>query len=212
MSSQLSALLRGFGKDVWERRILPRLPDYMGLAFEEIRREHVRDHAQERLGVPAGEVGRVWGKDFEIDIAGPLLDGAAIFGECKWENTLVGEAVRSALLASIARTSYAADARSRRTLFFSRKGFTQGLRQIAKIDGSVHLFRVDELVLARCRPPRSALLSRDRRGLFRELSLQLRHLAGGQEPVEIARRERSSYLAKVGEQRAWRRQPYSWLG
>jgi AAA+ ATPase superfamily predicted ATPase len=144
----LSALSRGFGKDVWERRILPRLPDYMGLAFEEICREYVRGHAQERLGVPAGEVGRVWGKDFEIDIVGRLLDGATIFGECKWEDALVGESVRNALLASIARTAYAADARARHTLFFSRKGFTRGLRRMAEVDGSVHLYGLDELVLA----------------------------------------------------------------
>jgi uncharacterized protein len=151
----LSALSRGFGADVWQRRILPKLPAYIGLAFEEICREHVRDHAQERLGVPASEVGRIWGKDFDIDVAGTLLDGAALFGECKWENSaLVGESIRDDVLKSADKTRYGVDARARHTVFFSKKGFTDGLRRLARIDGSLHLFELDELVRAPQPEPR----------------------------------------------------------
>jgi AAA+ ATPase superfamily predicted ATPase len=144
----LSALSRGFGRDVWQRRIVPNLPTYMGLAFEEVCREHVRSYAQERLGVPASEVGSIWGKDFEIDVAGVLLDGAVFFGECKWENAFVGESIRDSVLKSAARTSYGADAGVRHTLLFAKKGFAEGLRRLAQIDGSIHLFNLDDLVHA----------------------------------------------------------------
>lgn len=144
----LSALSRGFGADVWTRTVRPHLPAYMGLAFEEVCREHVRDHAQERLGVPAGVVGRIWGKDFDIDVAGRLLDGSSFFGECKWENALVGESLKEALAASIARTTYGADGRTKHMLFFSRKGFAEGLRRLAQLDAGIHLIGMEELVHA----------------------------------------------------------------
>lgn len=152
--SNLSALSRGFGPDIWQRRILPNLSTYMGFAFEEICREHVRDHARERFGVPAAEVGKIWGKDFDIDVAGTLLDGAAFFGECKWENVLVGESIRNNLLKSSEKTKYGADNRTRHTFFFSKNGFADGLRRLANFDGSIHLFDLEELVRAPNPQPR----------------------------------------------------------
>ena len=144
----LSAISRGHGAEVWTRKILPNLPSYMGLAFEEVCREHVRNHIQERLDVPAAEVGKIWSKDFDIDVAGRLLDEASFFGECKWENALVGESLKNALSASIACTQYGNDARTKHLLFFSKKGFAEGLRRLAEIDASVHLFELEELVHA----------------------------------------------------------------
>lgn len=144
----LSALARGFGDDIWMRTIKPHFNGYMGTAFESVCREHLRDHARERFGVPAGEIGRLWGSDFEIDVAGRLLDGAALFGECKWENAQIGEAVRKRLDEAIAKTRYAEDARSRHLVFFARKGFTDELRKIAETDAGVCLFEMEELVRA----------------------------------------------------------------
>jgi AAA+ ATPase superfamily predicted ATPase len=144
----LSALARGFGDDIWMRTIKPHFNEYMGTAFESVCREHLRDHAQERFGVPAGEIGRLWGGDFEIDVAGRLLDGAAVFGECKWENAQIGEAVRKRLEEAIAKTRYAEEARSRHLVFFARKGFTDELRKIAETDAGVCLFEMEELVRA----------------------------------------------------------------
>lgn len=142
----LGALVRGFGADVWIRSIRPHLNDYMGPAFETAARDHLRDHAQERFGVPASEIGRLWGNDFEIDIAGRLLDGSTVFGECKWENTIVGESIRKRLEERIARTRYAEEAHTRHLVFFSRKGFSDALRKAAEIDAGIQLIDLEELV------------------------------------------------------------------
>ncbi|MDT3687910.1 MAG: ATP-binding protein [Pseudorhodoplanes sp.] len=144
----LSALTRGFGADVWKRNILPRINDYMGASFETIARDHMRNHAQERFSVPAHEIGRIWGRDFEIDIAGRLLDQSAVFGECKWENALIGEATRRHLDEYIALSGYAKDAQVRHLVFFARKGFSEELKQAAEIDRSIQLIELEELVRA----------------------------------------------------------------
>lgn len=43
-----------------------------------------RQFPQERLPAPAQEIGRVWQGDYDIDVAGRLLDGSMLYGECKW--------------------------------------------------------------------------------------------------------------------------------
>jgi AAA+ ATPase superfamily predicted ATPase len=142
----LGTLGRGFGDDVWARNILPYFNEYMGSAFETVARDHLRDHARERFSVPAGNIGRIWGGDFEIDVAGQLLDGSAVFGECKWENALIGQSTRKRLEEYVAKTRYAEDARSKHLVFFARKGFTEELRKTAEIDGGIQLFDLEELV------------------------------------------------------------------
>lgn len=44
------------------------------------------------------EVGRIWGADFDIDIAGTLLDGSMIYGESKWWKDPVGENILDQLI------------------------------------------------------------------------------------------------------------------
>jgi AAA+ ATPase superfamily predicted ATPase len=144
----LGALGRGFGADVWKRSIQPFFNDYMGSAFEAVAREHLRDHAQERFAVPASEIGRLWGSDFEIDIAGRLLDGSALFGECKWENATIGESVRKHLEECVVKTRYAEDARAKHLVFFARKGFSNELLKAAEFDSGLQLIGLNELVLA----------------------------------------------------------------
>jgi AAA+ ATPase superfamily predicted ATPase len=114
----LGALVRGFGADVWARNIHPQMNNYMRPAFETVARDHLRDHAQERFGVPAFEIGRIWGNDFEIDIAGRLLDGSAVFGECEWENAMIGESIRKQLEERIAKIRYADTSSSSRAKAF----------------------------------------------------------------------------------------------
>jgi uncharacterized protein len=155
----LSPLSLGFGSDIWKRTIQPQLNDYMGPAFETICRDHMRSYAQERFGVPAEEIGCIWGKDFDIDIAGRLLDKSAVFGECKWENTIIGETIRTRLLEAVGRTQYASDARVKHTVFFARKGFSPDLKQSAALDSSIQLIEMEELVLAPLPEPKDELPS-----------------------------------------------------
>jgi len=81
-----SAVGLGRGSQVWRERIAPSLSDYMGNAFEEICRQHVRLHSDEFLGSAVfGEVGedvgRIWSADYDIDIAAMLLDESVFFSE-----------------------------------------------------------------------------------------------------------------------------------
>jgi hypothetical protein len=46
----------------------------MGGAFGEICREHARRFSQEYFTAPAQEIGRIWQADYDIDVAGRLLD------------------------------------------------------------------------------------------------------------------------------------------
>ena len=87
----ISSIAQGFGPAVWQHQVAPHLDEFMGMGFEEICREHARSHSQERLPTPAQEIGQVWGPDYDIDVAGQLLDGSMLYGECKWSRNEVGE-------------------------------------------------------------------------------------------------------------------------
>lgn len=142
----ISAVTSGFGDDVYDRVISPHLSEYMGLAFEQICREHVRLHAQEHFAVPASEIGKIWGADFDIDIAGRLLDQSTVFGECKWDNTLLSESVHELLTQNISKSKFVTTGKTKHSIYFSRKGFTSGLKKLAEIDAGICLVSAAELV------------------------------------------------------------------
>jgi AAA+ ATPase superfamily predicted ATPase len=142
-----SALAAGHADQVWRQRIAPAMDGYMGDLFEWICREHARLHVQEVLPSPARTVGQVWAGDYDIDVAGQLLDGTALFGECKWWNEHVGANVLDHLMACAARTSYGRDAPGRSYLLYARVGFTEELRRRAAEErAALHLFTPHELL------------------------------------------------------------------
>jgi uncharacterized protein len=127
----LSSVAQGFGRDVWNLQIAPHLDEFMAEAFEEICREHARRFSQESFAAPAQEIGRIWHADFDIDVAGRLLDGSMIYGECKWWKDPVGENVLDQLIERASLTSYGRDNPKRQFILYSRAGFTSGLRKRA---------------------------------------------------------------------------------
>lgn len=134
-----SPLTAGHAEDVWRHAILPRLDAYMGGLFEWICRDYARLFVNEVLPAPAQEVGQIWGADFDIDVAGRLLDGSAFAGECKWWKERVGTNVLDHLRDTVTRTPYERDAAERYLLLFSRSGFTPELRRQARRDPRVRL-------------------------------------------------------------------------
>jgi uncharacterized protein len=141
-----SALEAGHAREVLEALILPFMEDYMGGAFERICREFVRLHGQELLGVAAREIGRVWAGDYDLDVAGELLDGSSVYGECKWWKDAVGENVLERLLETSKRAKYGSrDARTQ-YLLFSRSGFTPALKARAKREPKLHLVELASLL------------------------------------------------------------------
>jgi uncharacterized protein len=147
----LSAIRLGRGEQVFRARIVPALSEYMGDAFEEICRKHVRQHSEEFLGaVVAGnvgeDVGKIWAGDYDIDVAAMLLDAAAVYGECKWRNQLLSEGVLDRLVECANKTRFGADAERRHFLLFSKSGFTPGLADMAANDPMLHLLTPELLV------------------------------------------------------------------
>lgn len=127
----LSSVAQGFGSEVWRHQVAPNLDEFMGGAFEEICREHARRFSQENICAPAQEIGQVWQADYDIDIAGKLLDGTMIYGECKWWKGVVGENVLEELIQRASRTEYGRDNPKRTFVLYSRGGFTAALRKRA---------------------------------------------------------------------------------
>lgn len=127
----LSSVAQGFGPEVWKHQIAPKLDEFMGVAFEEICREHARRFSQEKCSAPAQEIGRIWHADYDIDIAGKLLDGTMIYGECKWWRELVGENILDELIERASRTNYGRDNLKRQFVLYARTGFTPALQRRA---------------------------------------------------------------------------------
>ena len=136
---KLSSIIEGFGADVWRHRIAPHLDEYMGRMFEEICPEHARQHSQERFAAPAQEIGRIWQPDYDIDVAGTLLDGSMLYGECKWSNTRVGEKVLDELIQRAAQTEYGRGVEHRQFVLYAREGFTSALRKRAAAQAEIVL-------------------------------------------------------------------------
>lgn len=142
----LSSITQGFGPDVWRHQIAPYLSDHMGGAFEEICRDHARRHAQEWLPAPAQEIGQIWDADFDIDVAGRLLQGSMIYGECKWSRSEVGESVLERLIERAGRTGYGQGTAARHFVLYARVGFTRDLQLRASKDPNVVLYGPDDIL------------------------------------------------------------------
>lgn len=135
-----SALESGHAADVWSHLIEPHLNEFMGSAFERIAREYSARHLQEAYGVPAREVGQVWAGDYDLDVAGTLLDGSSFYGECKWWQEAVGENILERLLETSRRAGYGVQNAETRFALFSRSGFTTALTKRAENDPQLELF------------------------------------------------------------------------
>jgi len=140
-----SALQAGHAESVYRLGIEPHLDDYMGERFEEICRAWAELHGQERLGVPARVAGKIWAADYDIDVAGELLDGRRIAGECKWWRKLAGANVLADLARDTARNRYYAGA-DPVLLLFTRTGFTPELK--ARQSDGLHLLTPADLLTA----------------------------------------------------------------
>lgn len=142
-----SPLAAGHADEVWAHAIEPDLDHYMGGLFEWICRDYVRLYGREILPRAAREVGQIWAADYDIDVAGRLLDGTTFSGECKWWNSPVGRNILKPLQHATSSNSYYADRKSDHLyLLFSRAGFTDELKRLGAEDPSVSLLGPSELL------------------------------------------------------------------
>lgn len=148
-----SAIANGFGEQILDQILARDFPEFMGTAFEEICRQYTARHLDELTGgVPASVVGSLWGfKDFDIDVAGRLLDSSAFFGEVKWRSARIDMGMVHKLQENARASGYAKDAAGSLYLFFSRSGFKPEVVQEARVDASLRLIDIEKL-LGRAEP------------------------------------------------------------
>ena len=120
---------------VYAAQVAPFLADYMGWnVFEDICRQWLQRHAEERLGLTIQGAGRWWSRDgrVELDIMAKLATGAYLYGECKWsQDRPIGLTVFAALQAKVAQMPEEHQRRDARFVLFSLGGFTSDLHLLA---------------------------------------------------------------------------------
>jgi AAA+ ATPase superfamily predicted ATPase len=137
-----SALQAGHADAVYRLGIEPHLDENMGERFEEICRAWVTLYGQERLGVPARVVGKIWSGNYDIDVSGELLDGRRLAGECKWWKKPAGVNVLTDLTRDVAQNGYYSGGEPV-VLVFARS-FTPELKKTQSPE--VHLLTPDNLL------------------------------------------------------------------
>lgn len=80
-----SAVEIGRGRDVYEAAIAPDLDTFMGLVYENLCRQEILLHGEDRLGFVPARVGRYWDARAGIDIVAEDASGERVaFIECNW--------------------------------------------------------------------------------------------------------------------------------
>ena len=145
----LTAINGGFGTETYDEYIQKRFPEYMGDAFESICLDYARLHLAEVLGSPAREVGSIWGHaDFDIDVAGRLLNETFFYGECKWRSLKIDMGMLEKLRKRSETTAYRKEGVGKQYLLFGCNGCNPEVAELAKADASVHIIGPDELTFA----------------------------------------------------------------
>ncbi len=141
-----SALATGHASDVYEYAIEPHFNDYMGEIFEWIAHQFIAHYGNEILPAATKEIGKIWGADYDIDIAATLLDGAVVCGECKWWSSLVGVNVLRELREDCEKMDYGGNAPAVHHLLVSKSGFSDELMEEELQSEFLHLLSMGELL------------------------------------------------------------------
>jgi hypothetical protein len=141
----LTDLFDGHSADVWRRHVRPRLDEHASALFPAACREYLTHYADERLPATAREVGSLWGAGYEVDLAGTLRTGAAVYGRTYWGLGRTPEAADEALVSEMRSTRYGFGKEARLRLLFSTDGFSTGLLRRGARTDVLHLIGIDAL-------------------------------------------------------------------
>lgn len=141
----LTEILDARGNDVWRAHIRPHLDTHAASFFPFACREYVARYAHERLPASARELGGLWGPDYDIEVAGTLRTGAAVYGRAVWGKGRIQEAVDEELQEAMRRTRYGFGREARLRLVFSTDGFSSGLIRRGARSDVMHLLGADAL-------------------------------------------------------------------
>lgn len=131
-----SMIEAGQAESLYQSVVQRDLATYLGLWFEEACRLYVLHRWGVYHGAPALRAGRMWGKNYEIDILAELFHGDGncfLAAECKWWDKPVGITILEQLKA---KTAHLPETMQQRLSFalFSRSGFTPELKGIANTE------------------------------------------------------------------------------
>lgn len=131
------------------RHIEPRIPEFMGLVFENICLQYLwMQNIAGKTPFSFIDAGRWWGnnpvkrEECEIDIICDNSD-RAIFAECKWTNAKVGMSVLSKLAE---KCDLFSNYREKHLYLFAKAGFTTELESHAAQNENVHLVCFEQMV------------------------------------------------------------------
>ena len=136
-------------ESIYEKKVKPFIPEYMGHAFESICRQYLlRLNIQDRLPFLFEKIGRWWGvnavtkREEEIGVVAASKDGL-IVGECKWQNEEAGHKVYMELRNKTSIPPFAG--KDIYYYIFSKSGFSAALAEDAKNDARLALVSLDDL-------------------------------------------------------------------
>ena len=110
-------------------RLRPLIETHIAHCYEKLCRDYV-GYSTDAFGCV--RVGRQWGKNYEIDVAGVnLRNELVVVGECKWSRRKVGMSVLKNLKKKITDNNLPV-APDCRYLLFSKSGFSAELLKIAQ--------------------------------------------------------------------------------
>jgi len=127
-----------------KNKVRPKMDIFTSSAFEDVCRSFVKKGAAE--GMRFNTVGRWWSKDAEIDVVAINEDDNSIlFGEAKWSTKKIGVDVLTDLKKKAPIVEWGKKHRKEFYALFSRKGFTEELKNIAGKE-KIILKTIDEMV------------------------------------------------------------------
>ena len=134
-------------EDIYEKRVKPFIPEYMGHIFESVCRQYLlRLNAKERLPFLFDTIGRWWGgspitkKETEIDIIAASKD-LMMACECKWRSEPMGKKALMDLKEKAAMFA----GKDMYYYLFSKSGFTESLVEEAEREDRLTLVCIDDL-------------------------------------------------------------------
>jgi len=118
------------------QRIKNEISDYMPFVYEKVAIEIIREHL-DSIG-PFERLGRWWDKNDEIDVVGFSTESnTLLFGETKWSRKLLGENIYAALQEKAKKVKWGDSSTKRIFVLFSKSGFTEGMKKLAKKEGVI---------------------------------------------------------------------------
>jgi len=123
------------------KNIHEKLQIHYSSVFEQVCREMIWD-----VSPDVNRVGRWWQKSEDIDIVGlNEKENTILFGECKWSKNRVDKKLLNDLKQKSEYVKWKIGKRTEKFILFSKSGFTEELKNIAKEKTDLELYDIDQL-------------------------------------------------------------------